>query len=54
MRFLNQKLGKRVNRRLDLLKAQLAGRKRSDISGTPDLRIPKRGTSREQKPTRAS
>jgi hypothetical protein len=54
MRFLNQKLGKRVNRRLDLLKAQLAGRKRSNISGTPDLRIPKRGTSREQKPARAS
>jgi hypothetical protein len=51
MRFLNQKLGKRVGRRLDLLKSQLAGRKRSSISGTPDVRIPKRGASRERKPT---
>ena len=52
MRFLNQKLGKRVSRRLDLLKWQLAGRKRGDVSTTPDLRIPKKGASREGKPLR--
>ena len=52
MRFLNQKLGKRVSRRLDLLKSQLAGRKRGDISSTSDLRIPKKGASRERKRTR--
>jgi len=52
MRFLNQKLGKRVSRRLDLLKSQLAARKRGDISGTSDLRIPKKGASRERKRTR--
>jgi len=51
MRFLNQKLGKRVSRRLDLLKSQLAGRKRGDISSTSDLRIPKKGASRERKRT---
>jgi len=49
MRFLNQKLGKRVSRRLDLLKSQLAGRKRTDTSPTSDFRIPKKGASREQK-----
>ena len=52
MRFLNQKLGKRVSRRLDLLKSQLAGRKRADISSTSDRRIPKKGASRERKRTR--
>ncbi len=52
MRFLNQKLGKRVSRRLDLLKSQLAGRKRADTSRTSDLRIPKKGASREQRPPR--
>lgn len=51
MRFLNQKLGKRVSRRFDLLKSQLAGRKRGDTSRTPDLRIPKKGASREQRST---
>lgn len=54
MRFLNQKLGKRTNRRLDLLKSQLAGRKHVTTPPTPDLRIPKKGASREQKPTRAT
>jgi hypothetical protein len=52
MRFLNQKLGKRMSRRLDLLKSQLAGRKHAATSGIPDLRIPKKGASREQKPLR--
>ena len=52
MRFLNQKLGKRVSRRLDLLKSQLAARKRGGISSTSDLRIPKKGASRERKRTR--
>ncbi len=49
MRFLNQKLGKRMSRRLDLLKSQLAGLKHADTSGTPDVRIPKKGASRERK-----
>jgi hypothetical protein len=52
MRFLNQKLGKRVSRRVDLLKSQLAGRKQADMLSTSDLRIPKKGASREQRPTR--
>jgi hypothetical protein len=51
MRFLNQKLGKRISRRFDLLKSQLAGPKRVDTSRTPDLRIPKKGVSRGQRPT---
>jgi len=51
MRFLNQKLGKRVSRGLDLLKSQLAGRTRGDTSRTPDLRIPKKGVARGQRPT---
>ncbi len=50
MRFLNQKLGKRTNRRLDILKSQLAGRKHPTTQAPPDLRIPKKGASREQKP----
>ena len=52
MRFLNQKLGKRMSRRLDLLKSQLAGRKGADASRTSDLRIPKKGDSRELKLSR--
>ncbi len=52
MRFLNQKLGKRMSRRFDLLKSELAARKRGAASGTPDLRIPKKGASREQKAQR--
>jgi hypothetical protein len=51
MRFLNQKLGKRVSRRFALIKSQLAGRKGGDTLRTPDVRIPKKGASREQKPT---
>jgi hypothetical protein len=51
MRFLNQKLGKLVSRRQDLIKSQLASRKQGYISRTPDLRIPKKGASRVPKPT---
>jgi len=53
MRFLNQKLGKRTSRRFDLLKSQLAGRKHIDAPGNPELRLPKKGASRQQKQTRA-
>jgi hypothetical protein len=49
MRFLNQKLGKRMSRRLGLLKSQLAGRKHADASGSSDLRMPNKGASRERK-----
>jgi len=52
MRFLNQKLGKRMSRRLDLLKSQLAGRKGADTPRTSDLRIPKKGDSRQPKSPR--
>jgi hypothetical protein len=48
MCFLNQKLGKRVSRRLALLKSQLAGRKHGEGSLPSHMRIPKKGSSREQ------
>jgi hypothetical protein len=49
-KFVNQKLGKNVSRRLDLLKSELAGRARGKPpSGPLDLRLPKKGTSREGK-----
>jgi hypothetical protein len=54
MRFLNQKLGKRMSRRSALLKSQLTGRKPGDTSRTPDVRIPKKGASRAQKPSKTS
>jgi hypothetical protein len=46
-RFLNQKLGKRVSRKFDLLKSELSGRTPRLPSHPVDLKIPKRGTSRE-------
>ncbi len=48
-RFLNQKLGKRMSRKYGLLKSQL-GSQRHDISQKPsELRLPKKGISREEK-----
>jgi hypothetical protein len=46
-RFLNQKLGKRVSRKFDLLKSQLA----IHSAGAKPLgsRLPKKGASREEK-----
>ena len=49
-RFVNQKLGKNVGRKFQLLKSELAGRAHGKSSPTlPDLRLPKKGTSREEK-----
>jgi len=47
-RFVNQKLGKRVSRKYDLLKSELAGRTRRKPASPLDLKLPKKGTSREQ------
>jgi hypothetical protein len=46
-RFLNQKLGKRVSRKFDLLKSELSGRGPRKPSSPADFKIPKKGTSRE-------
>ncbi len=57
-RFLNQKLGKRMSRKFDLLKSHLGSRRSLAPSGTgrsanrqdsPNLRLPKKGISREEK-----
>jgi hypothetical protein len=48
-RFLNQKLGKRTSRKFDLLKYQLASRRSPGRPAPPDVRIPKKGVSREEK-----
>ncbi len=49
-RFLNQKLGKRISRKYDLLKSQLASRHAPSRVDPPHARLPKKGVSREQKP----
>ncbi len=49
-RFVNQKLGKRVSRKFDLLKSQLAIRRLTHTAQSAELRIPKKGVSREEKP----
>ncbi len=48
-RFLNQKLGKRMSRKYALVKSQIAGRAGTP-QANPDLRLPKKGNSREAKP----
>ena len=48
-RFLNQKLGKRMSRKLDLLKGQLAGQRRDSGQKPAEARLPKKGISREGK-----
>lgn len=47
-RFVNQKLGKRVSRKFDLLKSELASRTKRKFSSALDFRLPKKGTSREE------
>jgi hypothetical protein len=48
-RFVNQKLGKYVNRKLDLLKSELAGRpNRTMQTHPPNPPLPKKGISREK------
>ncbi len=49
-RFLNQKLGKRMSRKSDLLKSQLATQRSGHRAKSEDIRLPKKGISREQKP----
>jgi hypothetical protein len=46
-RFLNQKLGKRMSRKFDLLKSQLATHPPGAKPLSP--RLPKKGVSREEK-----
>ena len=48
-RFVNQKLGKYVSRKLDLLKSELAGRASRESLSRPLTRsTPKKGISREK------
>jgi hypothetical protein len=49
-RFLNQQLGKRTSRRLSLLKSQLTSYRSPRSPVLPGLQLPKKGTSRQQKP----
>lgn len=49
-RFLNQKLGKRMSRKSDLIKSRLAGQRSAANRSTSDLRLPKKGASRKRKP----
>ncbi len=44
-RFLNQKLGKRTSRKLNLLKSRLTAQRTAS-----DLKLPKKGSSREERP----
>jgi hypothetical protein len=46
-RFVNQKLGKHMSRKFDLLKSELAGRASRKSSSAPDVRLPKKGASRQ-------
>jgi hypothetical protein len=48
-RFLNQKLGKRMSRKYNLLKSQLTSRPSGKSPKAFDLRLPKKGVSREEK-----
>jgi hypothetical protein len=48
-RFVNQKLGKYVNRKIDLLKSELAGRPHRKLQPhSPSPPLPKKGISREK------
>jgi hypothetical protein len=49
-RFLNQKLGKRMSRRLALTKSKLAVQRPGLREGPTAVRIPKKGNSREVRP----
>jgi hypothetical protein len=54
LRFLNQKLGKRMSRKLDLLKSSLTTRQRDILPGPADWRTPKKGESRQASSLRRS
>jgi hypothetical protein len=49
-RFLNQKLGKRMSRKFDLLKSQLTSQRPGPALKPVGPRLPKKGISREEKP----
>jgi hypothetical protein len=49
-RFVNQKLGKRVSRKFELLRSELAGRIKPQTPNKLDLKLPKKGASREGRP----
>jgi len=48
-RFVNQKLGKRTSRKLDLLKSRLTAQQARNPRESADLRLPKKGVSRTPK-----
>jgi len=48
--FLNQKLGKRMSRRVALAKSKMAALRTGLREGARGVRIPKKGNSREIKP----
>ena len=50
-RFINQKLGKRVSRKVELLRSELVGRPQAGAAGRAVQRLPKKGNSREVKPS---
>jgi hypothetical protein len=47
--FLNQQLGKRTSRKLRLLKSQLISLRSPVGPQLPEVRLPKKGASRQQK-----
>ncbi len=49
-RFLNQKLGKRMSRKFDLLKSRLTTDRAGKPSPASSPQWPKKGPSREEKP----
>lgn len=49
-RFLNQKLGKRMSRKFDLLKSQLTSQPPGAALKPVGPRLPKKGISREERP----
>jgi hypothetical protein len=48
-RFVNQKLGKNVSRKIDLLKSELAGHVNRKLLSRPlNVALPKKGISRDK------
>ncbi|HXJ94844.1 MAG TPA: hypothetical protein VMT20_18530 [Terriglobia bacterium] len=53
-RFLNQKLGKRTSRRIDLAKSGFSTQKSGQPAGNGGARLPKKGFSRERGPAKVA
>ena len=49
-RFVNQKLGKNISRKVGLLKSELTGFRHAKPPVRTDQRLPKKGNSRETRP----